>query len=174
MTSHKHLLGTPSDVAPILWQYGAYARLDKGETIDKLLFDNYSTISLGYGGLYECVKYMTGKSHTDPEAMDFAKKVMQHMNDKCAEWRSETNISFSLYGTPMESLTYKFAKCLQKRFGVIEGITDRNFITNSYHVYVGEEIDAFHKLKLESEFQELSPGGYANFNIALNSHLEIV
>ena len=163
MTSHKHLLGTPSDVAPILWQYGAYARLDKGETIDKLLFDNYSTISLGYGGLYECVKYMTGKSHTNPEAVEFAKQVMQHMNDKCAEWRAETNISFSLYGTPMESLTYKFAKCLQKRFGVIEGITDRNFITNSYHVYVGEEIDAFHKLKLESEFQELSPGGSISY-----------
>ena len=163
LTAHKNLLGTPSDVAPILWQHGAYARLDKGETIDKLLFDNYSTISLGYGGLYECVKYMTGKSHTDPDAIGFAKDVMKHMNDKCDEWKKEYNIAFSLYGTPMESLTYKFAKCLQKRFGVIEGITDRSFITNSYHVFVEEKIDAFSKLKLESEFQELSPGGAISY-----------
>ena len=163
MTAHNNLLGTKSDVAPILWQYGAYARLKKGEVIDKLLYDNYSTISLGYGGLYECVKYMTGKSHTDPDVMNFAKEIMQYMNYKCAKWRAETNISFSLYGTPMESLTYKFAKSLQKRFGIIEGITDRSFITNSYHVFVEEEINAFDKLKLESEFQELSPGGAISY-----------
>ena len=163
MIDHNYLMGTPSDVAPILWQNGALARLDKGETIDKLLVDNYSTISLGYAGLYECTKYMTGKSHTDPESEPFAISVMQHMNDKCSEWRKETNISFSLYGTPLESTTYKFAKCLQKRFGVIEGITDRNYITNSFHVPVFEKIDAFSKLKFESKFQELSPGGTISY-----------
>ena len=163
MIDHNYLMGTPSDVAPILWQNGALARLDKGETIDKLLVDNYSTISLGYAGLYECTKYMTGKSHTDPESEPFAISVMQHMNDKCSEWRKETNISFSLYGTPLDSTTYKFAKCLQKRFGIIEGITDRNYITNSFHVPVFEKIDAFSKLKFESKFQELSPGGTISY-----------
>ncbi len=163
MVAHNYLEGTPSDVAPILWQHGALARLAPGEKIDKLLYDNYSTISLGYAGLYECVKYMTGKSHTDDDAKSFALQVMQHMNDKCAEWRVETNISFSLYGTPLESTTYKFAKSLQRRFGIIEGITDRNYITNSYHVPVFEEIDAFSKLRIESEFQELSPGGAISY-----------
>ena len=163
MCRHKRLLGTPSDVAPILWQYGALSRLKKGEKIDKLLFNNYSTISLGYAGLCECTKYMKGVSHTDPAGKDFALKVMQFMNDKCAKWRAATNISFSLYGTPLESTTYKFAKCLQKRFGQIPGVTDRNYITNSYHVHVTEEIDAFTKLKFESEFQELSPGGAISY-----------
>ena len=163
MCRHKRLLGTPSDVAPILWQYGALSRLKKGEKIDKLLFNNYSTISLGYAGLCECTKYMKGVSHTDPAGKDFALKVMQFMNDKCAKWRAETNISFSLYGTPLESTTYKFAKCLQKRFGQIPEVTDRNYITNSYHVHVTEEIDAFTKLKFESEFQELSPGGAISY-----------
>ena len=156
---HKRLLGTPSDAAPILWQYGALARLKKGEKIDKLLFGGYSTISLGYAGLYECVKYMTGKSHTDAGAKPFALSVMQHMNDKCNEWKKAENMDYSLYGTPLESTTYKFAKCLQKRFGIVPGITDKNYITNSYHVHVSEHIDAFTKLKFESEFQELSPGG---------------
>ena len=160
---HERLKGTLSDAAPILWQYGALARLPKGETIDKLLFGGYSTISLGYAGLYECVKYMTGKSHTDEEATPFAMQVMQRMNDKCAEWKAESNIDFSLYGTPLESTTYKFAKCLQRRFGVIEGITDKGYITNSYHVHVSEEIDAFTKLKFESEFQRLSPGGAISY-----------
>ena len=163
MARHNRLLGTRSDVAPILWQYGALARLEKGEKIDKLLFDGYSTISLGYAGLYECVKYMTGKSHTDDEAKPFALKVMQHMNDACAKWKATTNIDFSVYGTPIESTTYKFAKCLQKRFGKIEGITDKNYITNSYHVHVTEKIDAFTKLKFESEFQRLSPGGAISY-----------
>ena len=156
---HKRLLGTPSDAAPILWQYGALARLKKGEKIDKLLFGGYSTISLGYAGLYECVKYMTGKSHTDAGAKPFALSVMQHMNDKCSEWKKDENMDYSLYGTPLESTTYKFAKCLQKRFGIVPGITDKNYITNSYHVHVSEHIDAFTKLKFESEFQKLSPGG---------------
>ena len=156
---HERLMGTTSDVAPILWQYGALARLKKGEKIDKLLFGNYSTLSLGYAGLYEMCVRMTGKSHTDPEAKPFALKVMQHLNDKCAEWRKEENISYSLYGTPMESTTYKFAKALQKRFGMIEGVTDHNYITNSYHVNVREKIDAFTKLKFEADFQKLSPGG---------------
>ena len=156
---HKRLLGTPSDAAPILWQYGALARLKKGEKIDKLLFGGYSTISLGYAGLYECVKYMTGKSHTDAGAKPFALSVMQHMNDKCNEWKKAENIDYSLYGTPLESTTYKFAKCLQKRFGIVPGITDKNYITNSYHVHVTEPIDAFTKLKFEAEFQKLSPGG---------------
>ena len=156
---HERLLGTPSDVAPILWQYGALARLKKGENIDKLLFGGYSTISLGYAGLYECVKYMTGKSHTDEAAKPFALSVMQKMNDKCNEWKKAENIDYSPYGTPLESTTYKFAKCLQKRFGIIEGITDKCYITNSYHVHVAEKIDAFTKLKFESEFQKLSPGG---------------
>ena len=156
---HERLLGTPSDVAPILWQNGALARLKKGETIDKLLFGGYSTISLGYAGLYEMCVRMTGKSHTDPEARPFALKVMQRLNDKCAEWKAAENISYSVYGTPMESTTYKFAKCLQKRFGVIKGVTDKNYITNSYHVHVTEKIDAFSKLKFESDFQKLSPGG---------------
>ena len=155
---HKRLLGTPSDAAPILWQYGALARLKKGEKIDKLLFGGYSTISLGYAGLYECVKYMTGKSHTDAGAKPFALSVMQHMNDKCNEWKKAENMDYSLYGTPLESTTYKFAKCLQKRFGIVPGITDKNYITNSYHVHVSEHIDAFTKLKFESEFQKLSPG----------------
>ncbi len=163
MYRHNRLKGTLSDAAPILWQYGALARLKKGETIDKLLYGGYSTISLGYAGLYECVKYMTGKSHTDAEATPFAKQIMQHMNDRCAEWKAESNIDFSLYGTPLESTTYKFAKCLQRRFGVIEGITDKGYITNSYHVHVTEEIDAFTKLKFESEFQELSPGGAISY-----------
>lgn len=160
---HERLLGTPSDVAPILWQYGALARLKKGETIDKLLFDGYSTISLGYAGLYECVKYMTGKSHTDPEATPFALAVMQKMNDKCAEWKKDENIDYSLYGTPLESTTYKFAKCLQRRFGIIPGITDKGYITNSYHVHVSENISAFDKLKFESQFQQLSPGGAISY-----------
>ena len=150
-------------MAPILWQYGALARLKKGEKIDKLLYNNYSTISLGYAGLCECTKYMKGVSHTDEAGKDFALRVMQYMNDKCAKWRAETNISFSLYGTPLESTTYKFAKCLQKRFGSIPGVTDRNYITNSYHVHVTEEIDAFTKLKFESEFQALSPGGAISY-----------
>ena len=163
MYRHNRLKGTLSDAAPILWQYGALARLKKGETIDKLLYGGYSTISLGYAGLYECVKYMTGKSHTDEEAKPFALSVMQHMNDKCKEWKAKENIDFSLYGTPLESTTYKFAKCLQKRFGVIEGVTDKNYITNSYHVHVSEPIDAFTKLKFESEFQQLSPGGAISY-----------
>ncbi|PTL27764.1 anaerobic ribonucleoside-triphosphate reductase [Lachnospiraceae bacterium oral taxon 096] len=160
---HERLLGTPSDVAPILWQYGALARLKKGEVIDKLLYGGYSTISLGYAGLYECVKYMTGKSHTDDCAKPFALAIMQKMNDKCKEWRKKENIDYSIYGTPLESTTYKFAKSLQKRFGVIEGITDKSYITNSYHVHVGEEIDAFTKLKFESDFQKLSPGGAISY-----------
>ena len=160
---HERLLGTPSDVAPILWQNGALARLKKGETIDKLLFNGYSTISLGYAGLYEMCVRMTGKSHTDPEAKPFALKVMQKLNDKCAEWKAAENISYSVYGTPMESTTYKFAKCLQKRFGIIKGVTDKNYITNSYHVHVTEKIDAFSKLKFESEFQKLSPGGAISY-----------
>ena len=160
---HKRLLGTPSDAAPILWQYGALARLKKGEKIDKLLFGGYSTISLGYAGLYECVKYMTGRSHTDAGAKPFALSVMQHMNDKCNAWKKAENIDYSLYGTPLESTTYKFAKCLQKRFGIVPGITDKNYITNSYHVHVSEPIDAFTKLKFESEFQKLSPGGAISY-----------
>ena len=163
MLRHQRLKGTLSDAAPILWQYGALARLKKGETIDKLLYGGYSTISLGYAGLYECVKYMTGKSHTSPEAKPFALSVMQHMNDRCKEWKEKENIDFSLYGTPLESTTYKFAKCLQKRFGIIKGVTDRNYITNSYHVHVSEKIDAFTKLKFESEFQQLSPGGAISY-----------
>ena len=163
MCRHNRLKGTLSDAAPILWQYGALARLNKGETIDKLLYGGYSTISLGYAGLYECCKYMTGKSHTDPAAKPFALQVMQHMNDACAKWKAESNIDFSLYGTPLESTTYKFAKCLQKRFGIIPGITDRNYITNSYHVHVSEQIDAFTKLKFESDFQKLSPGGAISY-----------
>ena len=160
---HKRLLGTPSDAAPILWQYGALARLKKGEKIDKLLFGGYSTISLGYAGLYECVKYMTGKSHTDAGAKPFALSVMQHMNDKCNAWKKAENMDYSLYGTPLESTTYKFAKCLQKRFGIVPGITDKNYITNSYHVHVSEHIDAFTKLKFESDFQRLSPGGAISY-----------
>ena len=160
---HKRLLGTPSDAAPILWQYGALARLKKGEKIDKLLFGGYSTISLGYAGLYECVKYMTGKSHTDAGAKPFALSVMQHMNDKCNAWKKAENIDYSLYGTPLESTTYKFAKCLQKRFGIVPGITDKNYITNSYHVHVTEPIDAFSKLKFESQFQALSTGGAISY-----------
>ena len=160
---HNRLKGTPSDAAPILWQYGALARLKKGETIDKLLFNGYSTISLGYAGLYECVKYMTGKSHTDPAATPFALSIMQKMNDKCAEWKKAENIDYSLYGTPLESTTYKFAKCLQRRFGIIEGITDKGYITNSYHVHVTEEINAFDKLKFEAQFQHLSPGGAISY-----------
>ena len=163
MCRHNRLKGTLSDAAPILWQYGALARLKKGEPIDKLLYGGYSTISLGYAGLYECCKYMTGKSHTDPAAKPFALNVMQHMNDACAKWKNQHNIDFSLYGTPLESTTYKFAKCLQKRFGVVPGITDRNYITNSYHVHVTEQIDAFTKLKFESEFQKLSPGGAISY-----------
>ena len=163
MCRHKRLLDTPSDVAPILWQYGALARLKKGETINKLLYNGYSTISLGYAGLCECTRYMTGHSHTDSESTPFALQVMQHMNDACAKWREETNIDFSLYGTPLESTTYKFAKCLQKRFGIIEGVTDRGYITNSYHVHVTEEINAFDKLKFEAQFQELSPGGAISY-----------
>ena len=163
MYRHNRLKGTVSDAAPILWQYGALARLKKGETIDKLLYGGYSTISLGYAGLYECTKYMTGKSHTDEEAKPFALAVMQHMNDKCKEWKSKENIDFSLYGTPLESTTYKFAKCLQKRFGIVPGVTDKNYITNSYHVHVSEKIDAFTKLKFESEFQQLSPGGAISY-----------
>ncbi len=160
---HNRLKGTLSDAAPILWQYGALARLKKGEPIDKLLYGGYSTISLGYAGLYECVKYMTGKSHTDAEAKPFALSVMQHMNDKCKEWKAKHNIDFSLYGTPLESTTYRFAKCLQQRFGIIPGVTDKNYITNSYHVHVTEKIDAFTKLKFESEFQQLSPGGAISY-----------
>ena len=160
---HERLLGTTSDAAPILWQYGALARLKKGETIDKLLYNGYSTISLGYAGLYECVKYMTGKSHTDPSATPFALDIMQKMNDKCKEWKTAENIDYSLYGTPLESTTYKFAKCLQKRFGVIKGITDKGYITNSYHVNVTEEIDAFTKLEFEAQFQHLSPGGAISY-----------
>ena len=160
---HQRLMGTPSDAAPILWQYGALARLKKGEKIDKLLFGGYSTISLGYAGLYECVKYMTGKSHTDAGAKPFALSVMQHMNDKCNQWKKAENMDYSLYGTPLESTTYKFAKCLQKRFGIVEGITDKNYITNSYHVHVSEPIDAFTKLKFEADFQRLSPGGAISY-----------
>ena len=160
---HKRLLGTPSDAAPILWQYGALARLKKGEKIDKLLFGGYSTISLGYAGLYECVKYMTGKSHTDAGAKPFALSVMQHMNDKCNAWKKAENMDYSLYGTPLESTTYKFAKCLQKRFGIVKGITDKNYITNSYHVHVSQPIDAFTKLKFEADFQRLSPGGAISY-----------
>ena len=160
---HKRLLGTPSDVAPILWQNGALARLKKGETIDKLLYDGYSTISLGYAGLCECTRYMKGVSHTEPEGTEFALKVMRRLNDACTEWKEKHNIDFSLYGTPLESTTYKFAKCLQKRFGIIPGVTDKNYITNSYHVHVTEEISAFDKLKFESQFQELSPGGAISY-----------
>ncbi|MCR5320216.1 MAG: anaerobic ribonucleoside-triphosphate reductase [Lachnospiraceae bacterium] len=163
MIRHNRLKGTPSDVAPILWQYGALARLKKGEVIDKLLYNGYSTISLGYAGLCECTRYMTGRSHTDPTATPFALEVMQKLNDACKKWRDETNIAFSLYGTPLESTTYKFAKALQKRFGVITGVTDKNYITNSYHVHVTEKIDAFEKLKFESQFQALSPGGAISY-----------
>lgn len=163
MCRHERLKGTPSDVAPILWQYGACARLKKGEPIDKLLYGGYSTISLGYAGLYECVKYMTGKSHTDPAATPFALRILQHMNEACRDWKAKHNIDFSLYGTPLESTTYKFAKCLQRRFGVIEGITDKGYITNSYHVHVTEKINAFDKLKFEAQFQHLSPGGAISY-----------
>lgn len=163
MYRHNRLKGTLSDAAPILWQYGALARLKKGEPIDKLLYGGYSTISLGYAGLYECTKYMTGKSHTDDEAKPFALSVMQHMNDKCKEWKAKEKIDFSLYGTPLESTTYKFSKCLQQRFGIVPGVTDKNYITNSYHVHVSEKIDAFTKLKFESEFQQLSPGGAISY-----------
>ena len=163
MCRHNRLKGTLSDAAPILWQYGALARLKKGEPIDRLLYGGYSSISLGYAGLYECVKYMTGKSHTDPEATPFALEVMQHMNDACDKWKEETNIAFSIYGSPIESTTYKFAKCLQKRFGIIPGVTDKSYITNSYHVNVAEEIDAFSKLKFESQFQALSTGGAISY-----------
>ena len=160
---HDRLKGTTSDAAPILWQYGALARLKKGEVIDKLLYGGYSTISLGYAGLYECVKYMTGKSHTDPAATPFALSIMKKMNEKCLEWKTAENIDYSLYGTPLESTTYKFAKCLQKRFGIIEGITDKGYITNSYHVHVTEPIDAFTKLEFEAQFQHLSPGGAISY-----------
>lgn len=163
MLRHTRLEGTPSDVAPILWQHGALARLKKGETIDRLLHGGYSTISLGYAGLYECVKYMTGASHTDPSGKPFALAVMQHLNDATRAWKEKENVDFSLYGTPIESTTYKFAKCLQSRFGVIEGITDKNYITNSYHVVVTEPIDAFTKLNFEAEFQALSPGGAISY-----------
>ena len=163
MCRHDRLCGTLSDAAPILWQYGALARLKKGETIDKLLYGGYSTISLGYAGLYECVKYMTGHSHTEAEGTPFAMKVMQHMNDKCEEWKVATDIDFSIYGTPLESTTYKFAKCLQRRFGIVPGVTDKGYITNSYHVHVSEKIDAFEKLKFESQFQRLSPGGAISY-----------
>ena len=163
MCRHERLKGTLSDAAPILWQYGALARLPKGEPIDKLLYGGYSTISLGYAGLYECVKYMTGKSHTDPSATPFALKVMDRMNAACNQWKQEHNIDFSLYGTPLESTTYKFAKCLQKRFGIIKGVTDKNYITNSYHVHVTEPIDAFSKLGFEAQFQHLSPGGAISY-----------
>ncbi|MBQ9503583.1 MAG: anaerobic ribonucleoside-triphosphate reductase, partial [Lachnospiraceae bacterium] len=163
MARHERLKGTPSDVAPILWQHGALARLAPGESIDKLLYDNYSTISLGYAGICEMTRYMKGCSHTEEPGTEFALKVMQYLNDKCAQWRENTNISFSLYGTPLESTTYKFAKCLQKRFGIIEGVTDKNYITNSYHVHVTEEIDAFEKLKFEAQFQKLSPGGAISY-----------
>ena len=160
---HDRLKGTVSDVAPILWQHGALARLEKGETIDKLLYNGYSTISLGYAGLYEMCYYMTGKSHTDEEAKPFALSVMQALNDACAKWKAEENIDYSVYGTPIESTTYKFSKCLQKRFGVIEGVTDHNYITNSYHVNVRENIDAFTKLSFEADFQKLSPGGAISY-----------
>ena len=163
MCRHDRLKGTPSDVAPILWQYGALARLKKGEPIDELLYHGYSTISLGYAGLCECTRYMTGKSHTDPDATPFALEIMRHLNDACAKWRKETDIDFSLYGTPLESTTYKFSKCLQKRFGIIPGVTDKNYITNSYHVHVTEEMNAFDKLTFESQFQELSPGGAISY-----------
>ncbi|MCR4947092.1 MAG: anaerobic ribonucleoside-triphosphate reductase [Lachnospiraceae bacterium] len=163
MKRHERLKGTPSDVAPILWQYGALARLEKGEPIDKLLFNGYSTISLGYAGLCECTRYMTGKSHTDPQSKPFALAVMQKLNDACAKWKAESNIDFSVYGTPLESTTYKFAKCLQQRFGIIEGVTDKNYITNSYHVHVTEKIDAFEKLRFEAQFQKLSPGGAISY-----------
>ena len=163
MLRHNRLKGTPSDVAPILWQYGALARLKKGEVIDPLLYNGYSTISLGYAGLYECIKYMTGVSHTDKDGKPFALEVMGHLNAKCREWKEKENIDFSLYGTPIESTTYKFAKGLQKRFGIVPGVTDKNYITNSYHVHVTEEIDAFTKLKFESEFQALSPGGAISY-----------
>ena len=163
MCRHNRLKGTLSDAAPILWQYGALARLKKGEPIDKLLYGGYSTISLGYAGLYECVKYMTGKSHTDPAATPFALDIMHHLNDACAKWKAETDIDFSLYGTPLESTTYKFAKCLQKRFGIVPGITDKNYITNSYHIHVTEHINAFDKLAFESQFQALSPGGAISY-----------
>ena len=163
MCRHERLKGTLSDAAPILWQYGALARLKKGEPIDKLLYGGYSTISLGYAGLCECTRYMTGKSHTDPEATPFALEVMQHMNDACKMWKEKENIDFSLYGTPLESTTYKFSKCLQNRFGIIKGVTDKNYITNSYHVHVSEQIDAFTKLKFESQFQALSPGGAISY-----------
>ena len=170
MCRHNRLKGTLSDAAPILWQYGALARLKKGEPIDKLLYGGYSTISLGYAGLYECVKYMTGKSHTDPAATPFAIEIMQHMNDACKRWKEKTDIDFSLYGTPLESTTYKFAKCLQKRFGIIEGITDKNYITNSYHIHVTENINAFDKLAFESQFQALSPGGAISYVEVPNMH----
>ena len=160
---HNRLKGTLSDAAPILWQYGACARLEKGEPIDRLLYDGYSTISLGYAGLYECVKYMTGRSHTDPAATPFALQIMQKMNDKCKEWKLAENIDYSLYGTPLESTTYKFAKCLQKRFGIIPGVTDKGYVTNSYHVHVTEKIDAFTKLGFEAQFQHLSPGGAISY-----------
>ena len=163
MHRHNRLKGTRSDVAPILWQNGALARLKKGETIDKLLYNGYSTISLGYAGLCECTRYMKGVSHTDPNGTEFALQVMRRLNDACAKWKEKENIDFSLYGTPLESTTYKFAKCLQKRFGIIEGVTDRNYITNSYHVHVTEKIDAFEKLKFEAQFQELSPGGAISY-----------
>ena len=163
MCRHNRLKGTLSDAAPILWQYGALSRLKPGEKIDKLLYGGYSTISLGYAGLYECVKYMTGKSHTDDEAKPFALAVMQKLNDKCQEWKKAENIDYSPYGTPLESTTYKFARCLQRRFGIIPGITDRGYITNSYHVHVSAQIDAFTKLKFESEFQRLSPGGAISY-----------
>lgn len=165
---HERLLGTLSDASPIHWQHGAVARLEKGEKIDKLLYGGYSTISLGYAGLYECVKAMTGKSHTDEEAKPFALRIMQFMNDKCRQWREAENIDYSLYGTPIESTTYKFAKCLQNRFGVIEGITDKGYITNSYHVHVSEPINAFDKLKFEAEFQLLSPGGAISYIETVN------
>ncbi|MDD6202077.1 MAG: anaerobic ribonucleoside-triphosphate reductase, partial [Lachnospiraceae bacterium] len=163
MLRHNRLKGTKSDVAPILWQNGALARLKKGETIDKLLYNGYSTISLGYAGLCECTRYMKGVSHTDPKGTEFALAVMRRLNEACAKWKAENNVDFSLYGTPLESTTYKFAKCLQKRFGIIEGVTDRNYITNSYHVHVTEEINAFDKLKFEAQFQELSPGGAISY-----------
>ena len=163
MARHNRLKGTKSDIAPILWQNGALARLKKGETIDRLLMNGYSTISLGYAGLCECVHYMTGKNHTDPSATPFALEVMQHLNDACAKWKEKEHIDFSVYGTPLESTTYKFAKKLQKRFGIIEGVTDKNYITNSYHVHVTEKIDAFEKLKFEAQFQKLSPGGAISY-----------
>lgn len=169
MIRHNSLKGTKSDVAPILWQHGAFARLKPGELIDKLLFNNYSTISLGYAGLYECVKYMTGHSHTEEGGYDFGIEIMQYLTDTCAKWRKETNISFSLYGTPIEATTFKFAKCLQKRFGIIEGITDKKYVTNSYHVTPSEPIDAFSKLDIESKFQELSAGGENNVTFCATS-----